>query len=418
MPDVISLFSGCGGCSLGLQWAGYSVRLAVDFNTDACTTYAQNLSDTAIWQIDLSQTTSKAIKERSGIGKPIDLLIGGPPCQGFSSAGTRDWNDPRNRLLRQFVDWVIDLQPTWFIMENVEGLLTAKDGFYLIEAVSRFLQAGYWVRAKKVYMEQYGLPQRRKRVFIVGNLEQQLFQFPSPTFHSHQALSLWGDQPQISLQEAIDDLPIPMDDGELFYDKLGRNAYQLRLRRNDLLPIKHHLSRTVNEQNQNRLRLLMPGQTMKDLPESLQHASFKRRALRRVMDGTPTEKRGGAPSGLKRLIANQPSLTITSASPTEFVHPTQDRFLTLRECARLQAFPDWFEFAGSWHSVATQIGNAIPPIFMNILGAHIAQTATWQPIYGERGRWLGIDSTKADAMSPALTRMMEGLIQKTYAFLR
>ncbi len=105
-----------------------------------------------------------------------------------------------------------------------------------------------------------------------------------------------------------------------------------------------------------------PGQTMKDLPEHLQHESFRRRAFRRVMDGTPVERRGGAPSGLKRLFADEPSLTITSAATREFVHPTEDRLLTLRECARLQTFPDSFVFAGSAASRIQQIGNAIPPM--------------------------------------------------------
>lgn len=416
MPDVISLFAGCGGCSLGLEKGGYTIRLAADYNADACATYSLNLEHEAIWQVDLSQVSSQQIQDRFDSRRPIDLLVGGPPCQGFSSAGARDWNDPRNKLLRQFVEWVIVLKPTWFVMENVEGLLTAKDGFYLIEAVSRFLNAGYWVRAKKVYMEQYGLPQRRKRVFVVGNLEQKAFQFPIPTFSSQPFLPLWDIRSQMTLDDAIGDLPEPSEDGEVYYERSGMNMYQNALRRKDSLPVRHHISRNLNEQNQERMRLLLPGQTMKNLPDNLQHSSFKRRALRRVMDGTPTEKRGGAPSGLKRLVATQPSLTITSASPSEFAHPTQNRFLTLRECARIQSFPDWFEFVGSWSSIAMQIGNAIPPLFMQRLGEQIARTATWQPTYGERGRWLGIESTKSEAMSPALARMMSWLEKETYAF--
>ena len=155
---------------------------------------------------------------------------------------------------------------------------------------------------------------------------------------------------------------------------------------------------------------------MKDLPAHLQHPSFSRRSLRRVMDGTPTEKRGGAPSGIKRLIAAQPSLTITSAAPTEFVHPLENRSLTLRECARIQSFPDWFEFAGSTSSIATQIGNAIPPLFMRMLATHIKSVATWRRLEGSNGRWLAIDATKSSGMSPALSKTLLGLEGKTYRY--
>jgi DNA (cytosine-5)-methyltransferase 1 len=134
------------------------------------------------------------------------------------------------------------------------------------------------------------------------------------------------------------------------------------------------------------------------------------------MDGTPIEKRGGAPSGLKRLLAAKPSLTITSASPTEFIHPTKGRLLTLRECARIRSFPDWYEFHGSWSSIATQIGNAIPPLLMELLATHIRRIATWERARGSQGRWLGIDATKSEGMSPALVRMLAELERKTYSY--
>ena len=134
------------------------------------------------------------------------------------------------------------------------------------------------------------------------------------------------------------------------------------------------------------------------------------------MDGTPTEKRGGAPSGLKRLIEGEPSLTITSGSPNEFIHPLQDRPLTLRECARIQSFPDWYEFHGSWSSIATQIGNAIPPSFMKLLATHIRSHATWHPVENSKGRWLGIDASKSTGMSPILIKMLNELRERTLMY--
>jgi len=157
---------------------------------------------------------------------------------------------------------------------------------------------------------------------------------------------------------------------------------------------------------------------MKSLPRDLQHPSFTRRAFRRVMDGTPTERRGGAPAGLKRLVAGQPALTITSAAPTEFVHPLEDRVLTLRECARIQSFPDWYEFSGTWSSMATQIGNAIPPAFMLTLAQHITGVATWRRVKQPAGRWLGIDATRSTGMSPALVNVLATLAERTCAYSR
>jgi DNA (cytosine-5)-methyltransferase 1 len=135
------------------------------------------------------------------------------------------------------------------------------------------------------------------------------------------------------------------------------------------------------------------------------------------MDGTPTEKRGGAPSGLKRLFASEPSLTITSASPNEFVHPFEDRTLTLRECARVQSFSDWFDFRGTYSSVATQVGNAIPPAFVELLANHINSLATWRRTGSVEGRWLGVDATKASGMSPALMRTLADLEAKTSTYV-
>jgi len=137
----------------------------------------------------------------------------------------------------------------------------------------------------------------------------------------------------------------------------------------------------------------------------LQHESFRRRAFRRVMDGTPVEKRGGAPSGLKRLFADEPSLTITSAATREFVHPMENRLLTLRECARLQTFPDWFEFAGSAASRIQQIGNAVPPLLARTVAECIMRSCGFGAQYnGVERPSLRIRLTRSEGMSPALAR--------------
>jgi DNA (cytosine-5)-methyltransferase 1 len=419
MAWAVSLFSGCGGCSLGLIQAGFSASLAVELDEDACQTYGLNVGAASLWQTDLGTVSPKDILQRVGacVGE-IPLMVGGPPCQGFSSAGAKDWTDPRNSLLRKYVDLVVAMRPVWFVMENVEGLLTSNDGYFITEAVTQFLRAGYWVRAKKVYMEKYGLPQRRKRVIVVGNLERCEFDFPEETHSGSETGTLFGSGvPLLSILDAIGDMGTPAESGEVSFDAPPRNEFQRGLRRRDDGPVTLHTVKKVNATTANRIRHLKQGRTMKDLPEELQHASFTRRAYRRVMDGTPTEKRGGAPSGLKRLVGTDPSLTITSASPSEFVHPTEDRLLTLRECARIQSFPDAFTFTGSWSSVATQIGNAIPPAFMKVLADHIKAMATWKARGPSTGRWLGIEATKSTGVSPALARMLSELEEKTNAYV-
>ncbi|MDY3558440.1 DNA cytosine methyltransferase [Gemmata sp. JC673] len=419
MASAISLFSGCGGCSLGLSQAGFSVSLAAELDDDACQTYSGNIGAGNLWQTDLGRVTAADILRRVGArAGEVALMTGGPPCQGFSSAGAKDWSDPRNSLLKQFVDLVIGVRPVWFVMENVEGLLTSNDGYYITEAVTHFLKAGYWVRAKKVYMERYGLPQRRKRVIVVGNREGCGFDFPEETHGEVRSDMLFGPTPQLSVLDAISDMTGAVESGEVTFNLPPANDYQRQMRGSAAEKFTLHTVKRVNETTAQRIRHLGQGKTMKDLPQELQHASFTRRAFRRVMDGTPTEKRGGAPSGLKRLIGADPSLTITSASPVEFVHPVEDRLLTLRECARIQSFPDSFSFAGSWSSIATQIGNAIPPAFMKLLAEHIAGMATWKAKEPSTGKWFGIEATKASAMSPALERTLAGLREKTSAYLR
>jgi DNA (cytosine-5)-methyltransferase 1 len=414
---ILSLFSGCGGCSLGLMQAGLEVDLAVDIDRDACDTYSSNIKQNVTWCADLSMITPDQLLERSHLNRDeVDLIIGGPPCQGFSSAGARDWTDPRNVLIRNFVEIVTSLKPTWFIMENVEGLLTANKGIFLIEAIMQFLKAGYWIRTRKVYMEKYGLPQKRKRVFVVGNLEECRFDFP-PATHGEQAELFSSTHfPHLTVIDAIGDLPLASCEEITYYNQGAQNEYQKRMRQMGSDLLYHHQVKRLAETVQQRIVSLKQGQTMKHLPEDLQHPSFTRRSYRRVMDGTPTEKRGGAPSGLKRLKANEPSLTITSGSCSEFIHPYENRPLTLRECARIQSFPDWFKFQGSWSSIAAQIGNAIPPLFMETLIRHIQTSATWQRSEHSRGRWLGIEATKASGRSPILTQVLAELEERTYAF--
>jgi DNA (cytosine-5)-methyltransferase 1 len=172
----------------------------------------------------------------------------------------------------------------------------------------------------------------------------------------------------------------------------------------------HHVAAAVGEADKKRIHALGPGQTMRDLPEELWHESYRRRAYRRVMDGTPTERRGGAPAGIRRLRGDEPSKAITGAAHREFIHPEQDRPLTLRECARIQTFHDDFEFIGHRAEVATMIGNAVPPSFARAIGLAIAKTLQ-RPVVAPSttGRLVRFDATAAEGMSPALARVVNAV---------
>ncbi len=254
-------------------------------------------------------------------------------------------------------------------MENVEGLLTSKKGEYLHEAAKAFIDLGYNIRIDKIYAHEFNVPQRRKRVFVIGNNLGIDYKSPIP---SNPATGRIFKNSSITLLDALINLPLPSKDkdGQVSYKRTSDSElFKYYETRNG--HISDHVFVPINGIQLQRIKHLVEGQTMKDLPENLQHDSFKRRANRRVMDGTPSEKRGGAPSGLKRLFLNQPSLTITSAAPREFVHPTEDRMLTIRECARLQTFPDYFVFKGNQSQRIPQIGNAIPPLLAQSFAQHI-----------------------------------------------
>ncbi|MBL0127070.1 MAG: DNA cytosine methyltransferase [Flavobacteriales bacterium] len=402
MPKAISLFAGAGGCSLGFKQANYDIVFATDFDKAAMQTYALNLSGASIACKDICeidfQELMVALKLKAG---ELDVLIGGPPCQGFSTAGPRFWDDPRNHLLKQYVRAIEVVKPKWLMMENVEGLLTTKGGEYVAEVVKAFVRLGYRVRIEKVYAHEYGVPQRRKRVIILGNRLGKDFTFPTATVPSHGRIFRRGG---ITLEQAFHGLPHPGHVNQpVPYDADMEGEWAAFLASDSGL-VTDHFTPEVEPLQEQRIAALGPGQTMKDLPEQLQHPSFQKRANRRVMDGTPSEKRGGSPSGLKRLHYDEPSLTITGAATREFIHPIENRTLTIREAARAQTFPDHFTFIGSRSDRIQQIGNAIPPLLARVFAEHIAEQGFQRTSHEGEGRFLGFKLTKSQGLSPALER--------------
>jgi DNA (cytosine-5)-methyltransferase 1 len=410
---VISLFSGAGGFSYGFSQAGLKPLFGVEIDEDACASYQANVGSPC-HRLDLSSVQPKVLKELTGGRSPF-AIIGGPPCQGFSTAGQRNANDPRNRLIFNYLAIVKELAPRWFVFENVEGLLTSGGGEDVTRLVSEFVAFGYSVRLQKVNLAAYGVPQTRKRVVIIGNRLGINFDFPPEQFsydsgkakkYSHLPMAPTLDEALAGLGEAASDnskfVPYSSAEPKSHFDRLMREGNSL-----DGVT-QHYYSGDYAEKR--HIEILKPGQTMKDLPEELWHESFKRRANRRVADGTPTEKRGGPPSGIKRLYGDRQALTITGAATREFIHPQMHRPLTIRECARIQTFPDRYQWDGNAASIIQQIGNAVPPLAARVLAQHI------QKIDGQFGsgmqtarhvdspRLLGFLLTESLGMSPALKK--------------
>jgi DNA (cytosine-5)-methyltransferase 1 len=372
-PTIIDLFCGAGGMTLGFVRAGFEVAGAFDNWDCAVKTYSRNLGNHIRWA---------AISEDLELATAT-VILGGPPCQGFSSAGARRDDDHRNTLVAVFARLIAKQRPRAFVFENVEGFLTGGRGRFVFDLLDPLIEAGYRIHLRKVNAANFGVPQHRKRVVGIGGLGWDPT-FPAPTHTARGAPgALLGGRrlpPTPSITDALAGLPPA---------SIGTNG-------------DDHTYCALKGLDLERARRLRPGQRMRDLPEELWHESYKRRAYRRVMDGTPVEKRGGAPAGLRRLCADEPSKAITGAAINEFIHPTEDRALTVRECARIQTFPDDFVFAGSRRDRAQQIGNAVPPHLAEVIARTLLRDLRTPNDGTKEGALLSFTPTLSAGMSPIL----------------
>jgi len=252
--------------------------------------------------------------------------------------------------------------------------------------------AGYRIHLRKINAANYGVPQHRKRVLAIGGLGWDPT-FPQPTYRAFGApgASVEGKNlpPAPTVEDALRNLPPAVADGD------GSTP-----------AVSDHVYRVVEDEDLIRITGLEQGHTMRDLPQELWHESYKRRANRRVMDGTPTERRGGPPAGVRRLRLNEPSKAITGGARSEFVHPCENRYLTLRECARIQTFPDAFEFLGTAAERALQIGNAVPPLLASVIGSSLMNDlANNRAPHFSVGALLSFVPTSSNGMSPALQQL-------------
>lgn len=378
---VVDLFSGAGGLSLGFKQAGFKSLLALDHMHAAVATFKEN--------IDLAVRCEQ-------IDEDLELphsavLVGGPPCQGFSSAGMRQVGDHRNTLVSVFATLVARTKPEMFVFENVEGFLTTEGGARVRDLLEPLLRVGYRIHLRKINAANYGVPQHRKRVVAIGALSFDP-SFPEPTHSARGApgAHLGGVHLPATptVAEALESLPVPS------LEPPGDPS--------------DHYTRTLNGDRGRLVKTLLPGQTMRDLPEEFWHQSYQRRAYRRVCDGMPSERRGGPPAGVRRLSPDEPSKAITGGASGEFVHPINNHFLTLRECARLQTFPDDFRFFGTRSERALLIGNAVPPLLASVLASSVAHDLRHASRYKRcEGALLSFIPTLSNGMSPALAKVTE-----------
>ncbi|MEV4722667.1 DNA cytosine methyltransferase [Micromonospora humida] len=335
--QAVDLFSGAGGMSLGLAGAGFAVRAAFDNWAPAVRSYQANFHH-PIYESDVAELTADNLVELSGVPVgDLDLLAGGPPCQGFSIQRIGADVDTRNDLVLEFARLVSDLQPRMFLMENVPGLL-GRRGAYTFSRFGQILAAAnYGWTAHRIDAVDYGVPQSRRRVLAIGwRRDERPFVLPRP--HAEQ----------VTVGQAFADLPKPAPPGT----------------HNPADPL--HVNSRLSPINAERLKHIPPGGGFMDLPVELRvncHRNGADAIGHRAVYG--------------RLHADKPAGVITarfdSFTRGRFAHPMEDRNITLREGARLQSFPDNFVFLGNREEIAAQIGNAVPPAVARSVGTAIIQ---------------------------------------------
>lgn len=329
--NIIDLFCGCGGLSYGFEKAGYHIALGIDNDEMALHTFEKNHQDSKTIDGDITEITyERDIKNVIG-NIPIDLVIGGPPCQGMSLSGPRKFEDPRNKLYLSFIRLVGEIQPKGFVIENVPGLVGLFKGQIKDNIIKKFTEMGYRVNYEILVASDYGVPQNRKRVFFVG-LKDNEFQFPR------------NDIEQITCEMALSDLP-PLE-RELGSEKVDypiepQNLYQQLMRENST-KVLNHIAANHTDRIKKIISLVPDGGNYKDLPIEYQGVRNFNVAW-------------------TRFASNKPAPTIDTGHRHHF-HYKYNRVPTVRECARLQSFPDDFEFFGNKTQQFRQVGNAVPPI--------------------------------------------------------
>ena len=350
---AVELFAGAGGLSLGLERAGIHVVIANEIMPDFAATLAANHPNTNVINEDIHNIDFRKELQKLGIDS-VDVLSGGPPCQGFSTIGSKNRQDPRNSLFHEYLRAVSETNPKYTIFENVSGFKRMYGGFAYETLVKELRELGYETKTQILNAADYGAPQIRFRTVVLGwKRGLPPLDFPPPTNGKKT-----GMHPYLTLMEAISDLP-PIGAGESSsnYAMPPQNEYQRKMRGTQNV-LSEHNAANYGDKMQEILRTIPAGGSINDLPEHLRPKS-------------------GYGNTYARLLPDEPSPTITrnfgTPSSSRCVHPYQPRALSTREGARLQGFPDNYIFVGGKQSKNLQIGNAVPPILGEAIAKVVAE---------------------------------------------
>lgn len=336
--SLLDLFSGCGGLSYGFQQAGFEVIAGIDNWKDALATFQKNHPTSQGILMDLAVASSSKISQQ--INKSIDVIVGGPPCQGFSISGKRNPDDPRNLLYKSFLSVIDYFKPKAIVMENVPNMVSIAQGQIREQILADFKRLGYQVQYKILLASDYGVPQNRRRVIFVGVSKHYKFNFPVGHFTENK----------ITCSQAMNDLPegsIP--DGDP-YPVNARSTYQQLMRIGSSQVYNHQITKH-SQKTINTIAMVPDGGNYKDLPSHLQNTRKVNIAW-------------------TRYSSHKPSLTIDTGHRHHF-HYKWNRVPTVRESARLQSFPDSFIFYGSKTSQYKQVGNAVPPLMAKAIAKEL-----------------------------------------------
>lgn len=329
--NAIDFFAGAGGITEGLKNAGFNVLLAVDIDPIFSTAHRKNHPDVPQLQMDMTKLDEKFL-EAIVDGNHIHLVTGGPPCQGFSMAGARRKDDPRNQLFKHYVRVLNLIRPEFFFMENVKGMLSMKDnkGNKIIDNVYKEFKnlKGYKIKHFIINMADYGVPQMRQRVLFIGNR--------------------LGINPDECLPKKTHG-PDTNKEYEIVWEHIGDLITKTE---ND---VPNHKKMNHSKEVEERMAVIKEGCMIpKEFPKGKEY--LKKNSYQTVY---------------QRLHRNKPAPTIVPGHMAFPIHPTENRSLTVREAARIQTFPDSFEFVGPGISQGLQVGNAVPPLFAKKLSLHI-----------------------------------------------
>ena len=377
----VDLFSGAGGLTQGLKDSGFQTLFASDFDRQVSDTFQKNFKNVKFLCEDIKKINFLDIKKEIGLNKnDLDLVVGGPPCQGFSMANRkRIEGDPRNLLFRNFYNAVKILQPKCFLIENVAGLksedisLRTKQQPAMHAIANYFKSIDYEIKFLTFRSEEFGVPQFRRRVLIIGtnisikkdlikkgeigNLDGKYKSYESIKIESFNQAELFSNEKPnpFFVWDALSDLPkikAGQNGEEKEYFSEPKNDYQKLMRKNSKR-VYNHVATPHDEMAMKRIKLIKQGQNFRDLPKNLQTKSVHSGAWGRL------EANGLAPTITTRF---------DTPSVGRVIHPYQDRTLTVREAARIQSFPDDFIFYGNRTSQGIQVGNSVPPLVGKAIG--------------------------------------------------